>query len=128
MIPEQAGRVGPSVEPLAMQSSQRRPMAGAREDQLVTAAEACLKMRQHRADQNPQVCLGHRPKDPHRYSLGRLSPGRHRLRGRQRWAEAAIAGGDRVTEPLSHRLGIDGVMAANPDADRHIFAANPRGM
>ena len=111
-----------------MQRSQRRTVAGAGQDQLVTAPEACLKMRQHRADQNPQVRLGDRPENPHRYSLRRRAQVDIRGEVVNRRAIAAIAGGDRVAEPPAHRLGIDGVMAADPNADRHILAADTRRM
>ena len=103
-------------------------MARAREDQLVPAAETRLKMRQHRADQDPQIGLGHRPENPHRNSLGRLPQIGVGGEVVHRRAEAAVAGRDRVAEPPAHRFRVDGRVTADPDADRHVFAANARRM
>ena len=102
---QQAGRIGLAFQPLAMQRSQRRPMARAGEDQLVSAAKARLKVRQHRADQDSQVGLGHRPENPYRYSLGR--PAQVDIGGEvvHRRTKAAIAGRDRLADPPAHRLG-----------------------
>ena len=45
-----------------------------------------------------------------------------------RRAEASVAGRDGLADPPSHRLGVHGVVPADPDADRHVLGPDPRGV
>ena len=114
------------AEPLPVQRPQRRAVARPREDQLVAAAEPRLEVRQHRADQDPQVRLGHRAEDPNRHPLGRRPQVDIRRQVVHRRAEAAIRVHDRVPDPLTHRRGVHGVVTPDADADRDVRGAYAR--
>ncbi len=107
-----------------MQGSERRAVAGARKNQLVAAAKARLKMGQHRADQNSQVGLGDRPENPHGNAPRRRAQINIGRKVVNRGAEAAIFGRDGIPQSLAHGRRIDGVMAADPGADRDRVACH----
>jgi hypothetical protein len=78
-------------------------------------------MRKNRADQDPQIRVRHRSKDPDRNAFGRGSEiliGGKIIDGR---AEALVSVHDRVSNSQTHRFRVHGVMAADPDADRDVL-------
>ena len=125
---EQSCRVGVVCQSLAMECTERRPVAGSREDQLVPAPETGLKMRQDGTDHDTEVSLGHGLEDSDRNSLIGCSQVGVRRKIIDRRAVAAVSGGDFFTHAPFHRGTIDGVVTPDSNADRHVFLKHTRRM